>query len=101
MAVYASLLSSIPVPKQQWQTKSDIPVVASVKVADVDDSDSAAIQKKSSDSHTSLFGRYIANLKQKMLETRIKKLESIPEQSRTPVQQAELEANKKSLDCMV
>ena len=35
MAVYASLLSQVPIPQRQWQTKTDTPAVASVVVGDI------------------------------------------------------------------
>ena len=68
MAVYASLLSTVPIPQQQWQTKSQIPVVASVKVGDI-------VCDDAKNNGRSFFARYIDALKNKILENRIKKLE--------------------------
>ena len=96
MAVYASLLSTIPIPQQQWQTKSQTPVVASVNVGDVlrnGESSPVTLTDKS-------FG-FLDRLKQSLIEKRLKKLESISPENRTPAQQAELDANKKALDYMV
>lgn len=96
MAVYASLLSTIPIPQQQWQTKSQTPVVASVNVGDVllnDKSSSYTLPKQS-------LG-FWDRLKQSLIERRLKKLENISPENRTLAQQAEIDANKKALNYMV
>lgn len=96
MAVYASLLSTIPIPQQNWQTKCASPTVASIKVSDVED------ERQLEDAPSKSFvSRFIENLKQTYLQKRLKKLENIPEDKRTPNQQAELEANKQSMNYMV
>ena len=96
MAVYASLLSTVPIPQQQWQTKSQIPVVASVKVGDVVYQD-----KGSSSSLTDKSIGFWDRLKQSLVKKRLEKLENIAPENRTPAQQAEIEANKKALNCMI
>lgn len=95
MAVYASLLSTIPMPQQNWQTKDNTPAAASIKVSDVAD------DRPSDDTSKSFISRYLDNLKEKMLQSRLKKLEAIPAEKLSPNQQAELEANKQSLNYMV
>lgn len=95
MAVYASLLSTIPMPQQNWQAKSNVPAVASVKVGDITDCvQEVSVQEPDS---TGMFAR----LKNYFLQKRLKQLENIPPEKRTAVQQAELEANKQSLNCVV
>lgn len=96
MAVYASLLSTIPIPQQQWQTKSQTPIVASVNVGDV-----LYCDKRSSFQTTDKQLGFWDRLKQSFVEKRLKKLENIPPENRTPAQQAEIDANKKALDYMV
>lgn len=96
MAVYASLLSTVPIPQQQWQTKSQIPVVASVKVGDVVYQD-----KGLSSSLTDKSIGFWDRLKQSLVKKRLEKLENIAPENRTPAQQAEIEANKKALNCMI
>lgn len=98
MAVYASLLSTIPIPQQQWQTKTQTPVVASVNVGEViyDDKNSTSITSKS-EKQIGLWDR----IKQSLVEIRLKKLENIAPEKRTPAQQAEIDANKKALNYMV
>lgn len=95
MAVYASLLSTIPMPQQNWQAKSSVPAVASVKVGDFTDCVQDVQVQESDD--TGMFAR----LKNYFLQKRLKQLENIPPEKRTAVQQAELEANKQSLNCVV
>ena len=99
MAVYASLLNSIPLPQKQWQTKSDVPSVAAVKVGDITGGRDGAVcvdNGCSSDSKG-----WLAVFRNYLLAKRLKKLESIPEEKRTPAQQAEIEANKQSFNCMI
>ena len=93
MTAHASLLSQIPMPQAQWKTITQTPVVASVKVGDV--GDTAKYEK------TDFQFGFIEKIKQKLIEKRLAKLENIPPERRTPVQQAEIEANKKSLDYMI
>ena len=93
MTAYASLLSQIPMPQRQWQTVVKAPVVASVKVGDV----GACTNSANTDSKTG----FVEKIKQKLIEKRLASLESIPPEKRTLVQQAEIEANNKSLDYMV
>ena len=93
MTAYASLLSQIPIPQKQWQTTTKAPIVASVKVGEID-----GLSK----SEQSDFGlSFLDKIKQKLVEKRLAKLESIPPEKRTAIQQAEIEANKKSLDYMI
>lgn len=94
MPVYSSLLSTIPIPEKQWQTKSETPVIASVKVGNVETETEKNAQ---TEANSSFLGKYIEKLKQKVLERRLKKLESIPEAQRTPAQKAEIEANNLSV----
>ncbi len=96
MAVYASLLSTIPIPQQQWQTKSQTPVVASVNVGDV-----LSTNKNQSSSLADKSLGFWDRVKQSLIQKRLKKLESISPENRTPAQQAEIDANKKALNYMV
>lgn len=96
MAVYASLLSTIPLPSQNWQTQSTVPSVASIKVGDI--SNDCTQKLPGEDSFSS---GILSRLRNYFLQKRLQKLESIPPEKRTAVQQAEIEANKKSLDCVV
>ena len=90
----ASLLSTIPVPSQQSTGVKSTPIVASVKVGDI-------VCDDAKNNGRSFFARYIDALKNKILENRIKKLENIAPENRTPAQQAEIDANKNSVNCMV
>ncbi len=101
MPVYASLLSNVPVPEQNWQTKPNAPAIASVKVGEVCDSGYSQPNVVQDDSSKTIFGKWVDNLRQKLVQKRMQKLESIPEDKRTPAQQAEYEANQKSLNCVV
>ena len=50
MAIESNLVSQIPLPSQNWQTKSNVPAVASVKVSDVEDDtphNTTVVQNKS------------------------------------------------------
>lgn len=101
MPVYASLLSNVPVPEQNWHTKSNAPAIASIKVGEVCQSGPSQTNVMQNDSSKTFFGKWINNLRQKLVQKRMQKLESIPEDKRTPAQQAEYEANQKSLNCVV
>lgn len=93
MTVYASLLSQVPIPQKQWQTKSDTPVIASVNVG--------GVVVDGANPELSRFERFLETIKSKILKKRLAKLESIPQEKRTLVQQAEIDANKNSFDYMV
>ncbi len=93
MVAGTSLLSSMPKPSQNWQQHT-APVIASVKVGDVVGGDSKP-QKKS------FLSRLFDNLRTRLVQKRIAKLESIPPEKRTPTQQAELDANKQSVNFMI
>lgn len=96
MAIESNLVSQIPLPSQNWQIKSNVPAVASVKVSDVEDDtpdNTAVVQNKSNG--------FFEKIKAYFVAKRIKQLENIPAEKRTPAQQAEIEANQKSADYMV
>lgn len=90
----ASLLSTIPVPAQNWQTQSKTPIVASIRVGDV-------VCDEPEKDNRSFITKIIDRLKENMIQKRIKKLESIPPEQRTPAQQAEYDANKQSMNYMI
>lgn len=90
----ASLLSTIPTTTQNWQTQSKTPIIASVRVGDV-------VGEEPKQDNRSFITKYIDKLKENMIQKRIKKLESIPPEKRTPAQQAEYDANKQSMNYMV
>lgn len=90
----ASLLSTIPMPAQNWQTKTTAPV-ASIKVGDVTD------EGETQSDNRSFLTKFIDNMKEKFIQKRIKKLESIAPEHRTPAQQAEIDANKQSLNYVI
>lgn len=90
----ASLLSTIPVPSQNWQTNTPAPV-ASIKVGDVINDSIEQTDNRS------FFTKLIDSIKEKLVQKRIKKLESIPPEQRTPAQQAEIDANKQSMNYVI
>ena len=98
MPVYASLLSTMPVQEQNWKTKSNVPPVASVKVSEVNEGFRA---DKDPVFGISFLDNLFEKLKQKYTEKRIKKLENIPPEKRTQIQQDELDANKRALNYTV
>ena len=96
MSLESGLVSKIPFPSQNWQTKTNVPPVASIKVSDVEDEgrqNTASVQDKSN--------VFFEKIKAYFVAKRIKQLKNIAEDKRTPAQQAEIEANKKSADYMV
>lgn len=90
----ASLLSTIPVPSQNWQMATPAPV-ASIKVGDVTDDGTEKTD------NSSFFTKLVETIKEKLIQKRIKKLESIPPEQRTPAQQAEIDANKQSVNYVI
>lgn len=94
MVAGASLLSTMQKTSQNWQTQNTTPAIASVKVGDVVGDNTEASKK-------SFITRIIENLKNRLIQKRIAKLESIPPEQRTPNQQAELDANKQSVNFMI
>ncbi len=94
MIAGTSLISTMQKPSQNWQTQTATPVIASVKVGDVV-GDNGETTKKS------FVTRIIDNLKSRLVQKRIAKLESIPPEKRTPTQQAELDANKQTVNFMI
>ena len=96
MSLESGLVSKIPFPSQNWQTKTNVPPVASVKVSNVEDKGRQNIESLQ-DKSNGLFEK----IKAYFVAKRIKQLENIPEDKRTPAQKAEIEANKKSADYMV
>lgn len=87
-----SLLSSIPTPTQNWQKTPPAPI-ASIKVGDVINNETESKDNRS------FFTKLIDNFKEKLIQKRIAKLESIPPEQRTPAQQSEIDANKQSMSC--
>ena len=94
MVAGASLISTMQKTSQNWQTQNTPPAIASVKVGDVVGDNTEAPKK-------SFITRIIENLKNRLIQKRIAKLESIPPEQRTPNQQAELDANKQSVNFMI
>ena len=92
----ASLLASMQkttTTAQTYQTQNQAPAIASVKVADV--------VGYSETPKKSFFSRFAENIKTRLIQKRIAKLESIPPEKRTPNQQAELDANKQTVNFMI
>ncbi len=96
MAIESNLVSQIPIPVQNWQTKSNIPSVATVKVNDIEENTPECAQN-----NTKKTDSFFEKIKAYFVEKRLKHLENIPAEKRTPLQQAEIEANQKSADYMV
>lgn len=96
MAIESNPVSSIPVQSPIWQTKTNIPAVASVKVSEVENDGTQNVEMPLKKIN-SLFDK----IKAYFVAKRIKHLENIPEDKRTPAQRAELQANQKSADYMV
>ena len=94
MIAGTSLISTMQKPSQNWQTQTATPVIASVKVGDVVGNNGETTKK-------SFVTRIIDNLKSRLVQKRIAKLESIPPEKRTPTQQAELDANKQTVYFMI
>ena len=94
MIAGTSLISTMQKPSQNWQTQTTTPAIASVKVGEVVGDNSETPKK-------SFITRIIENLKTRLVQKRIAKLESIPPEKRTPTQQAELDANKQSVNFMI
>ena len=94
MTAGTSLISTMQKPSQNWQPQTVAPAIASVKVGEVV-GDNTETPKKS------FITRIIENLKTRLVQKRIAKLESIPPEKRTPTQQAELDANKQSANFMI
>ena len=99
MVVYASLLSKIPITEKNWQIKSNVPSVASVKISDIEED--RPFYDKEPLFKNNFLNKLATKIKNIYAQKRIEKLENIPEESRTPVQKAEIEANKQSLDYVV
>lgn len=89
MTIGASLLSQIPMPKQGVVSQQP---VASVKVGDIEREVSVGDEQG---------GNWLDKLKNKFIRYRMNKISQKLPEERTPVEQAEYEANLKSVDCMV
>ena len=94
MIAGTSLISTMQKTSQNWQIQTATPVIASVKVGDVVGNNGETTKK-------SFVTRIIDNLKSRLVQKRIAKLESIPPEKRTPTQQAELDANKQTVNFMI
>ena len=94
MEIHSNLLHQIPVPKQTLQKKNNTPLVATIKVGDVEEGERVYFDEPVV--KNSFLNNIFVKIKQNYLKKRIEKLESIPENKRTPVQQAEIEANRLS-----
>ena len=90
MVAGTSLISVMQKTSQNRQTQTATPVIASVKVGNIAGDNSETPKK-------SFFTRIIENLKTRLVQKRIAKLESIPPEKRTVSQQAEIEANEKQI----
>lgn len=94
-----SLLSQIPLPSQKTAMP---PAVASVKVGDFDikGSDEWYKEMNKESSKLGLKG-FFERLKFKFVQYRMNKIAKKSPEERTPVEQAEYEANQHSMNCVV
>lgn len=93
MIVNASLISQMPSASAQAQSsqpKVTLPAVASVKVGDVVETHDGVVYEEPKG--------LIEKLKSWLVEYRIKKLEEKSPEQRTPSEQAEYEANLKTMN---
>ena len=93
MVTGMNFVPNMQIQGQSWQSKTDTPVIASIKVGDV--TDSAQLDKPEANDN------FLQKLRNYFINKRRQKLESIPPEKRTASQQAEIEANKKSVDYML
>lgn len=92
MTVGTSLLSQIPIPQKHSDIKVTTPL-ASVKVGEIEND----IPKQT----TTPTNSWLDKLKNKFIEYRMNKIANKSPEERTPNEQAEYEANQKSINCMV
>lgn len=103
MTVSNNLLNVVSVQKNN--NLKNITPVASVCIADVSE-DSLFKEEEPLFSNKAL-NVLAEKIKQKLFDLRIKKLENIPPEKRTKIQEAEIEANQRQigyntdLDCMI
>ncbi len=94
-----SLLSQIPMPTQKQEVKSS---VASVKVGDVEIEDSGS---KPINNNPALLlpegNSFFLKLKNKFIQYRMNKIAQKSPEQRTPTEQAEYEANQRSLNSVI
>jgi len=90
MTVSRSLLAQIPLPKQEMKPTTP---VASIKVGDVE-ADKSCVENNTSNN-------WLDRLKNKIIEYRMKKIAQKSPEERTPNEQAEYEANQKSMNCVI
>ncbi len=93
MTVNASLISQIPVTSATQQPSVNMPAVASVKVGDVVETHNGVVYEEPKG--------LVEKFKAWLVEYRMKKLEEKSPEKRTPSEQAEYEANQKSLNLQV
>lgn len=94
-----SLLSQIPLPSQKTQMQ---PAVASVKVGDVEFEGSGSYPTSQNPSFPlPPENTFLQKLKNKIIRYRANKISSKPPEERTAIEQAEYEANQRSLNSVI
>lgn len=94
-----SLLSQIPLPSQKTAVQ---PAVASVKVGDFNIEGSDELYGEMYKDSLKLESKsFVERLKNKFVQYRMNKIAKKPAEERTPAEQAEYEANQRSLNSMV
>lgn len=94
MTIGTNLLDTIPMPTAKPMPQNT--VVASVKVGDIDDSGSNKPIYKEPER-----GGFFNKIRNILVEYRMKKIAAKAPDLRTPVEQAEYEANQKNINCVV
>lgn len=92
MTVGKSLLSQIPIPQNSGDIKVTTPL-ASVKVGEVEQEPQTQLETQPKS--------WLEKLKNKLVEYRMNKIANKSPEQRTPNEQAEFEANQKSMNYMI
>ncbi len=95
MTVSSSLLNLIPVSQPTPAPDSAAKITASINISDIEDD----LPRKNEEPlfENDFWNNIAQKIKQKIFDARIKKLENTPAEKRTSAQQAEYEANERSI----